>query len=332
MSRFVSLLILFPFSVYSQPLPDDQELIRRVVNLGDSLSASNQFSGVVLLAKDGLPLLERAYGYADRDQKIPNTIETKFNVGSINKTFTRLAILMLAAKGQLSLDDPIGKFLPDYPNRNAAERVTIRHMLDMRSGIGDIFGERYDRTPKEQLSALKDFLPLFADLPLQFEPGEGRRYSNGGYIVLGLIIEKASGTDYYTFVRENIFRPAGMGNSDWYFRDAEMPDRATGYVAREGNLESNHTSLPARGSSAGGGYSTARDLLAYTVALRDGRIGSTGYGAEEGLGIAGGAPGINAVLEWNPRSGYALIVLSNFGPPAAQQIAQRVRGWLRQPD
>jgi CubicO group peptidase (beta-lactamase class C family) len=320
-------LMVFPLTLPAQ-IPDHPELIRQIANLGDSLSAAGQFSGVILLAKNGVPVFSRAYGYADRDQKAPNTIETKFNIGSINKTFTRLAILMLADQGKLSLDDRVERFLPDYPNKEAAAKVTIRQLLQMTSGIGDIFGERYDKTPKERLLSLKDYLPLFADKHLEFEPGQGRRYSNGGYIVLGLIIESVTGMNYYGYVKANIFKPAGMENSDWYPKDAVVANLATGYVADGGRVESNFSTLPGKGSSAGGGFSTAGDLLRYAIALEKGTIGARGYDIEGGLGIAGGAPGINAVMEWMRRSGYVAIVLSNYSPPSAERIARQVRAWL----
>jgi CubicO group peptidase (beta-lactamase class C family) len=200
----------------------------------------------------------------------------------------------------------------------------------MTSGIGDFFGPRYQATPKEKIRTLQDYLPLFADLPLEFEPGAGNRYSNGGYVVLGLIIEKAAGADYYAFVRKNIFEPCGMPDTDSYARDAYVPNLAKGYTrqggAAEGERVLNHGTLPGRGSSAGGGYSTAGDMLRYVLALKEGRIFLPDIAG--GLGIAGGAPGINSAVEWDPRSGYIVIVLTNFDPPAAGQAARRITGWL----
>jgi D-alanyl-D-alanine carboxypeptidase len=219
--------------------------------------------------------------------------------------------------------------LPDYPNAQAAEKVTIRHLLGMTSGIGDFFGSRYDATPKEKIRTLRDYLPLFADLPLEFEPGTNNKYSNGGYIVLGLIIEKASGVDYYAYVREHIFKPCGMADTDSFARDAGTPNLAKGYT-NEGTPAKtrvlNHATLPGRGSSAGGGYSTAPDMLKYVLALRDKKILLPDVSS--GLGIAGGAPGINSVLEWDPRTGYTVIVLTNFDPPAAGSVAKRIASWL----
>jgi D-alanyl-D-alanine carboxypeptidase len=315
--------------VIPEPKANDLELVSAVRTYLEGETRADRFSGVALVAKDSQVLFHEAFGYADRETKIPNRKDTRFNLGSINKSFTRVAILQLEKQGKLSLDDPIKKFLPDYPNRAAAEKVTIRHLLNMTSGIGDFFGPRYDATPKEKIRTLQDYLPLFADLPLEFEPGASNRYSNGGYIVLGLIIEKASGMDYYADIREHIFKPCGMLDTDSYARDANVPNVARGYT-REGRPTGprvpNLGSLPGRGSSAGGGYSTAEDMLKYIMALKAGKIFLPDVA--NGLGIAGGAPGINSAVEWDARSGYVVIVLTNFDPPTAGQAARRIRGWL----
>ena len=317
--------------VVPEPKADEKELVTAVRALFEGQTKADEFSGVVLIAEDSRILFHEAYGNADREKKVPNRKDTKFNLGSINKNFTRVAIYQLARQGKLSLDDPIKKFLPDYPNAQAAEKVTVRHLLNMTSGIGDFFGNRYDATPKDKIRTLQDYLPLFADLPLEFEPGTNNRYSNGGYVVLGIIIEKVSGVDYYTYVRENIFKPCGMPNTDSFARDADVPDLARGYTlegAAEGGRVLNHSTLPGRGSSAGGGYSTAEDMLTYVLALKDKKVYLPDVGS--GLGIAGGAPGINSAVEWNPRSGAIVIVLTNFDPPTAGQAVRRIVGWLPQ--
>lgn len=315
-------------SVPAAAKKNNDELLAAVEEYGRKASETEEFSGVILVAQNGTPLFEQAYGYADREKKIPNRVDTKFNIGSINKSFTGLAIRQLVANKKISLDDPVGKFLPDYPNRNAAAKVTVRHLLDMTSGIGDFFGDRYEATPKEKIRSLEDYLPLFADKPLEFEPGAKERYSNGGYVVLGLIIAKASGTDYYTYVRDQIFKPVGMNDSASFEKDAAVPNRALGYVRDGSSWKPNYETLPGRGSSAGGGYSTARDLLKYTIALGEGTIAGTPEEMRGGFGIAGGAPGLNAVLEWDPKSGYVVAVMSNFGPPSAQRVARHIRSWL----
>ncbi len=312
------------------PKKDASELASTVRAYAQKLADEDAFSGVILLARDGAPIFEQAFGLADRARKIPNRLDTKFNIGSINKSFTALAARQLFAQGKLSLDDPIGKFLPDYPNLEAAVKVTVSHLVDMTSGIGDFFGDRYQATPKDKLRSLKDYLPLFADKPLEFEPGTKTLYSNGGYLVLGLIVEKASGQDYYAYVREHIYKPAEMTDSDSYAKGDVVANRAKGYTHSGSAWVPNDDTLPARGSSSGGGYSTAHDLLKYVVALQKGTFGELPEDLKDGMGIAGGAPGLNAGVEWDAKRGYTIIVLANLDPPAAERIALQIRAWLPQ--
>ena len=309
------------------------------------LVAADEFSGTVLIAKDGKPIFQRAYGLASREYNVANRINTRFNLGSINKIFTQVAIGQLIEAGKLALDEKLGKYLPDYPNRQAAEKVTIRQLLDMASGIGDFFGPEFEAVPKNRVRAIKDFLPLFASEPLLFEPGTKHQYSNGGYIVLGAIIEKVAGQDYYQYVREHIFAPAGMQDTDWFDADIPTPNLASGYT-REGfgwaGLKARGNNMytrPAKGSSAGGGYSTADDLLKFTLALQAQkfrvplfRAPDSNAGAKPqvagSLGIAGGAPGINALLLSDATSGYTLVVMSNYDPPSAETAGKQIRSWL----
>jgi D-alanyl-D-alanine carboxypeptidase len=306
----------------------DAELVAAVKEYGEQIAQADEFSGVILIAKGGKPIFEKAYGYADREKKVLNRVDTKFNLGSINKSFTSRAIRQLVAAGKLGLDDTIGKFLPDYPNKDAASKVKVRHLLEMSGGVGDFFGERYRATPKEKIRTLEDYLLLFADKLLEFEPGTKRVYSNGGYIILGLIVAKASGEDYYDYVREHIFKPAGMSDTFWPPKDADVPNRALGYMRDGAKWVPNYDTLPGRGSSAGGGYSTARDLFKYVVALDNGTLKATDEEIRGGMGIAGGAPGLNAMLEWDPGRGYVIVVVSNFGPPSAERLGRQLRAWL----
>jgi CubicO group peptidase (beta-lactamase class C family) len=200
----------------------------------------------------------------------------------------------------------------------------------MRSGIGDFFGERFIAARKEKIKSLQDYLPLFADRPLEFEPGTRNRYSNGGYIVLGAIIEHITGMDYYEYIKKELLISAGMTNTDWYERTALPANCAFGYTYSTGNgrdsvRHRNTELLPQKGSSAGGGYSTAYDLLLYTKALQDSTFAPKLFEARNGMGIAGGTAGVNGALEWNKRSGYVIVVLSNYDPPVAEKITKQIR-------
>lgn len=315
------------------PVADDlpplnsKQLLAEVAKIVDSRAKADEFSGVALVAHVGEPVFFQAYGLANKELRDPNRSDTKFNLGSINKKFTEMAIEMLVDQGKVAYDDPIGKFLSDYPNKEAAAKVTVGQLLRMQGGIGDFFGEAFDATPKSKFRHNNDFIPLFASEALHFEPGTDTEYSNGGYILLGAIIEKASGMDYYDFVRKNIFLPAGMNNTDWYETDTLTPNLAEGYTldgSASGKRRSNAFSRPARGSAAGGGYSTAEDLLKFVNAAAQGKFGRIGELAR-GMGIAGGAPGINAALESDLKGGYTVIVLSNYDPPAAERLAREIR-------
>ncbi|HEU5261892.1 MAG TPA: serine hydrolase domain-containing protein [Gemmatimonadales bacterium] len=310
--------------------PARTELVRRLAHVLDSLSARDQFSGVVVLASQGATVFERAYGMADREAGHPNTLETAFNVGSINKIFTSIAIRQLAAAGTLDLDSTLARYWPDYPNREVARRVTIRQLLEHRSGIGGNIFDAPAGGKRSDIRRLRDYLPLFVHEPLQFEPGSGRRYSNAGYVVLGLLVERLSGEDYYDYVRRHIYEPAGMTRTAHWPVDSLPPNTAIGYTRQGGTapltpLRRNSPLLPGRGSSAGGGYSTAHDLVRFLEALRTGRIPA---GPSGGFGIAGGAPGLNAVAEAGLPGGLDLVAMANLDPPAAQRIAQVLREWL----
>jgi CubicO group peptidase (beta-lactamase class C family) len=267
-----------------------------------------------------------------------NRLDTRFNLGSLNKLFTRVAIGQLVEKGKLALDDKIEKFLPAYPNREAAARVTVRQLLDMTSGVGDFFGEKFAATPKDRIRGLEDYLQFFAAEPLLFEPGSQRRYSNGGYIVLGLIVEKASGQGYFDYVRALVYDPAGMADTGHLEADVPAGNVASGYTRNWDDAEhekeprrNNMYTRPARGSSAGGGYSTAMDLFRFAQALRTGKLlgplNKEWFGGPQGY--AGGAPGINADLEIDPVPGWTVVVLGNYDPPAAVSLAQKIGVLLR---
>ena len=296
----------------------------------DSLAALDQFAGVVVLAKDGAPVFEHAYGMADREARRPNDGETAFNLGSINKIFTQIAVRQLAAAGKLDLDSTLAHYWPDYPNADVARRVTIRQLLQHRSGIGgNIFSAPAGGT-RHDVRRLSDYLPLFVHEPLQFEPGSKDQYSNAGYVVLGLLMERLSGENYYDYVRRHLYEPAGMTRTAHWAIDSLPPNTAVGYTHHDSTgaptpLHRNSDLMPGRGSSAGGGYSTAHDLLRFIQALRARHIPD---GPPPGLGIAGGAPGLNAAVEGDLPGGYDLIVLANLDPPAAERVAMLLRGWL----
>ena len=299
-----------------------------------TLAADDVFSGVALVAKNGVPMFFKAYGMADREKKIANTIRTRFNLGSINKAFTQVAIHQLVAAGKLSYGDTLGQFYPDYPQA-ASRAATVEQLLSHRAGLSDFFGPDFDRAPKNQFASNADYFKYLSSRPPLFAPGEREQYCNGCYIALGAIVEKASGVPYEKYVADNVFRRAEMTNTGYPRSDQPAPDIAIGYTRRGVNVSGQDPRTPGpqdlrsnialhgvTGSAAGGGYSTALDLLTYVKAVRAGKFPN----ANPEMGIAGGAPGINAVIE--TRGEWAVIVMANLDPPAAMGVGAAIAAAL----
>jgi D-alanyl-D-alanine carboxypeptidase len=311
-------------------------------------SAANKFSGAVLLAKDSKPIFTGAYGMADREKKISNTLNTKFRIGSMNKMFTAVSILQLVQAGKISLGDPVGKYLTDYPNKDIATKVTIQQLLTHTGGTGDFFGPQFD-AHRLELKTLQDYLKLYGERAPEFEPGSRWEYSNYGFLMLGVVVERVSGKSYYDYVSENIYKPAGMASTGSFPEDQNVPDRSIGYTQLAGGaLQPNTDTLPYRGTSAGGGYCTVEDFLRFANALTNHKLlnaqntellttgkvdtprgdkyafGFMDNGAGTAMrhfGHGGGAPGMNGDLQIFPQSGYVIVVLSNLDPPAASRIS-----------
>jgi len=325
-------------------------------------ASEDRFSGVVLVAKGDSVIFNKAYGMAEKVFGAPNKLDTKFNLGSMNKMFTSVAIAQLVQAGKLSYDDRLAKVLPEYPNKEVAEKVTVHQLLTHTSGLGDFFKPQFFQN-REKYRNPRDYFPIFASDALLFEPGTRWRYSNASFIVLGAIVEKLSGENYFDYVREHIFKPSGMNDTASYAMDEVTPNLAVGYTRAGGNdplgLEArraNWMQLPLKGSPAGGGYSTAPDLLKFAQALRQHKLlnpelsekitsgkvdtGAGGpakyaYGFFEEVkggksvrGHSGGAPGINSDLKIFWDGSYTVIVMGNYDPPAAQGLAGNIADFL----
>ncbi len=327
------------------------ELLKALREKLEKDSAADKFAGAVIVAKDGKAIFSGAYGMADREKKIPNTLETKFRIGSMNKMFTATSILQLVQAGKISLADPLGKYITDYPNKEFASKVTIQHLLTHTGGTGDIFGPEFDAHRKE-LRTLQDYVNLYGKRSLKFEPGSRWEYSNYGFLLLGVLVERVSGKSYYDYVSENVYRPASMTGSGSLTEDENVANRSVGYTRFGGSeLRPNTDTLPYRGTSAGGGYSTVGDLLRFAEALANRKLLNaqntelltsgnvdTSRGVKYAFGFmddntdpafrhfghGGGAPGMNGELQIFPQSGYVIAVLSNLDPPAASRISDFV--------
>ena len=333
------------------------ELSKEVEAKLDALTQKGEFSGAALIAKDGKTVWQKAFGFQDREKKISANLETRFRIGSMNKMFTAVAIAQLVEAGKLKFDDKVDAVLPDYPNQEIATKITVAQLLTHTSGLGDIFGPAFFEK-KDALHELKDYLPLFVEQPLGFEPGARWSYSNAGFIVLGLIVEKISGENYYDYVKKHIYEPAGMTATGSTPKTERPENLAVGYMRDpSGKIVPNWDTLPYRGMSAGGGESNVGDLLRFANALRGYKLlspemteritagkaetqpGSTskyayGFGdrVENGrrtVGHNGGAPGMNAALNilWN--EGYTVVVLANLDPTIAQDAADYISDRLQ---
>jgi CubicO group peptidase (beta-lactamase class C family) len=337
----------------------EKEVRDRLDGLVAKLVAADAFSGTVLVAKNGRPFYERACGMANRTWKAPNRTDTKFNLASLGKMFTAVAVVQLAEQGKLSYEDTVGKILPDYPNKDVAEKVTVHQLLTHTSGIPAGSFAKALAALRQGHRKVGDYLPSFANDPLAFEPGTKFEYTNNGYVVLGAIIEKASGRDYYDYIRQYVYGPAGMSDSDSYELDTDPPNLATGYMDGPGGSprRSNTFFLPVKGVPSGLGYSTARDLLKFTNALRNHTLlgarsldliwaGKVEYATAPGsqyaygfavkryngariVGHSGGWFGMNTQVDVYPDLGYTVVILSNYDADT-NSLANKLREWLTQ--
>jgi CubicO group peptidase (beta-lactamase class C family) len=332
------------------PLPDkppakkmtDRELADAIKIYMEKLVEKDIFSGTVLLAKNGEILFKGAYGLASKRYSVPNRIDTKFNLGSMNKMFTAVAIAQLVEKGKLGYDELIGKYLDgSWIQKETAEKVKIKHLLTHASGLGSYFNKKFWESSRLLFRNLDDYKPLIIGDKPRFEPGTQSLYSNTGMFLLGVIIGKVSGMDYFDYIRENIYKPAGMVNSDSFEMDRPVPNLAIGYVKRytpNGSFWRNNIfDHVVKGGPAGGGFSTVEDLLAFAQALRNNKLISKesvelltspkpevnspnyGYGftiSEKGgdriVGHSGGFTGIRSDLSIFLKSGYTVAIMSNY--------------------
>lgn len=327
--------LLQPIVVQSQHLGS---IVNPIKSHLKNLEKENNLSGVVLIAKNGKPIYREAFGFANLPDRVKNKPDTKFNLASINKMFTAMAMMQLVESGKISLQDKVGQYLLDYPNKTVADSVTIHQLLTHTSGMSS-FWEEYDKLAKVNFKTVSAYLPLFVNKKLAFAPGSDFLYSNSGYLVLGLIIEKVSGQNYFDFVKEHLYQPAKMINTDAYELDNAIPNLATGYtmsLEEPGQWKNNIFSNMAKGTPAGGGYSTADDLLSFANALQNNilltkesttlctsgkvkyREGMYSYGFEENIinghriiGHTGGHDGIACELMIYPDLGYTVVILTN---------------------
>ena len=317
----------------------------------DERAKSGAFSGVVLVAKNGIPVYSAAYGLADREANLPNRVETPFNLGSMNKMWTAIAIAQLVEQGKVDLDATVGKYVPDMPNHDIRDQVKVRHLLSHTSGMGSYMRKGFLRN-KTFVTKMDDYIPFYADEPLSFTPGERMQYSNSGFALLGLIVERVSGQSFYDYMKKNILDKSGMKRAAYIDRRSHPKDLAIGYTKPDdgGALMPNWDLIEQHSGPAGGAYANAADLVAFSRALWSGKLvnqnlvrqfttgqvamgpqmqyafgfGTGAIGKWRQVGHNGGIAGANAEFMMFPDQGVDVVVLANMDGPAATQVIGRV--------
>jgi CubicO group peptidase (beta-lactamase class C family) len=351
--HFITLLSIratLPPKGFEDPSLTEEDFLRQIKEITARLADKEVFSGTLLIAKGDKVLLTIAAGEASKAFHVLNNIDTKFNLGSMNKMFTSTAIMQLVEKGKLSLDDPIGKYIDEsWLPKDVTAKIKIRHLLTHSSGLGSYFNDAYDNSSRALFRKLDDYKPLIKDDRPSFEPGSQFQYSNTGMFLLGVIIEKITGEDYFDYIRKAIYEPAGMSNTDCYEMDYPVENLAIGYSRDPKSpygWQNNLYKHVIKGGPAGGGFSTVKDLHKFALTLLAGKYVSTeslkdmwtdhlkanyGYGFTISNGVAGkivghsgGFEGINSNLDIYLDSGYIIAVMSNFDQ-GANPIVRKTR-------
>jgi CubicO group peptidase (beta-lactamase class C family) len=330
-------------------------------------AADDTFSGTVLLAHRGRPVLMRAYGMANQQQATPNQPDTIFNLASVTKCFTGLAIAQLAAQGKVAFHEKLGAYVSGFPTEIA--NVTVHQLLTHTSGVGrPPVGNGEWPTWNSVEETVEGTLDIIRSTPLRFTPGTQFGYSNDGYWLLGAIVAQVSGQSFYDYARQHIFAPAGMTRTDFFTRPQVVngPDIARPYWTQPSGDRVDVTTTPLFGfigGPDGGAYSTAPDLLRFANALRDGRLldhaftelsttakvpvppgnGSPAterefacYGfhdivvaGQRMYGHPGSGPGVATNLDIHPESDWDAIALGNYDS-GVKAIVQREREIITQ--
>jgi CubicO group peptidase (beta-lactamase class C family) len=232
--------------------------------------AANEPGATVIVTRDGKEIFRKAYGLANLERQQPMRADMTLRIGSVTKQFTAVAVLMLAEEGKLKLDDEVTKYLPDYPVHG--ERITIEHLLTHTSGIPNYSGNRDFLAERHLPATPEQMTRYFKTEPLDFKPGSKWAYSNSGYILLGAIIEKASGQPYADFITKRILQPVGMNDTAYEGQEPRRFDYASGYSQQQGKLVAAAALHPSKTYAAGALVSTASDLARWDAAISQGKL------------------------------------------------------------
>jgi len=345
-----------PADLPPEPKIDDAGLKRELTAFVAKLAASEAFSGAALVARGDEILYRDAAGLASRRFEAANRTDTKFNLGSMNKMFTAVAIAQLVERGKLRYEDTIDAWVDEsWLPKDVTQRIQVRHLLSHTSGLGSYFTDDFFNASRTRYRVIEDFKPLVSSDRPAFEPGAQWQYSNTGFLLLGVVIQAASGQSYYDYVQERIHRPAGMKNTGCYDMDEPVPNLAIGYTrghGADGGWKNNLFLHSIKGGPAGGGFSTVEDLHRFARALLSGKlisaeslrtlttakpeIGSPNYGYgfsvrgsddDRVVGHTGGFPGINSALDIYLDRGLIIAAMAN-DDEGAMQVRDRARSLL----
>lgn len=315
-----------------KPAPSDAQIAAKADEYLRAAVAFDQFTGSILIARNGTPIVSKGYGMANYELDVPNTPDTVFQIASLTKQFTAAAIMQLQERGKLKVGDPVCKYVADCPS--AWRPITLRHLLTHTSGIKNFSSlPGWDEEIGRRTYRRSELVDLFRGLPLEFAPGSQYKYSNSGYVLLGVVIERASGQRYGDFLRENIFAPLGMTRTVFDDNRSLIPGRAAGYYSRGMDFVLTPYNLDPTTQFAGSGITTTtKDLLAWDQALYSTRLLSQksldemfapykndyGYGWQTGqklgrrkLDHSGSNDGYSSYIIRFPDQRVTVIVLSN---------------------
>lgn len=325
---------------------DERALASKAQLIFQEQCRSDAFSGAMLIAQGSHVITEGVCGDASKRYHVANKIDTKFNIASIGKMFTAVAIAQLAEAGKLNFDDKISRYIDaSWLPASVTERISIAQLLAHSDGLAEFLTkESAHQSSRALYRELDDLKPLLQGMQPEFDPGTKYYYANTGYVLLGVIVQKQSGQNYYDYVRQHIYQAAGMKDTDSYALDQPVENLAMGYLNTPGHMRESTFEGLLRGFSFGCGYSTVHDLLRFTQALQDGKLikpetlkilwqnhspeetpkrGGYGFGFELAssplgpvVGHSGSFPGASGIVNMYPNSGHVVIVLSNYWHPA----------------
>lgn len=327
---------------------DQATLEKKIDELVNAHMAVNGFSGSVLLAREGKPLVAKGYGFANAEWQIPNTTNTKFRIGSITKQFTSMIVMQLRDQGKITLEDSMCLYVTPCPD--TWKPVTIHHLLTHTSGIPTYTGIKEWREVNMVPKTTDQIIAFFRDLPLQWMPGEKYAYNNSGYFLLGVIIERITGKKYEQALQEMILTPLGLTDTGYDWSKTVLPRRATGYTGKGASLANSPALDMQQPYAAGSLYSTVEDLFKWDQALytekllpeaakqlmwtpfKDnyaygwsiGQPAETAFGGHKRIAHGGGINGFSAMIVRMPEPKMTVVVLANNDTASASTVARDV--------